>query len=174
VDPPNPPAGGTGPADPSADPEVLDAEVVDEDTPASAPAPEPQKPKRTRAPKDPTPEPEIPDWVPRAEWDAFDASRQRGKGKASWTPTARVMALRTLADLKTAGEDLGAVLRASVVGGWSGLFPQRRGGQAALPLGGRAARTASRDDTDDLLRAAEEADPGAVARAAAAVFGGGR
>lgn len=131
--PPNPPAGGThvGPtAGPrgtqTPEPEVLDVEVLEPEV-VEDPAP---KPKRTRAPKDPTPEPEIPAWVPRAEWDAFDTSRQRGKGKATWTPTARTMALRTLAELRASGEDPAAVLRASVVGGWSGLFPVKRGGSA--------------------------------------------
>lgn len=135
---------------------VLDAEIVD-DAPAA-------KPKRTRAPKDSTPEPEIPEWVPADAWAAFDDSRRRGKAKATWTANARGLALAKLARLRDEGNDPREVLEQSVLNGYPGLWPVRRGGgQSALPLSGRAsvreARAHQRSGADlfeEALQAAEQ------------------
>ncbi len=62
----------------------------------------------------------LPDWVPKAEWEAFDEMRKATGHKM--TDKARVIAIRELDKLRSAGNDPAAVLNQSTMKSWRGLF----------------------------------------------------
>jgi hypothetical protein len=64
---------------------------------------------------------DLPDWVPREEWDGFKAMRARQKKPL--TLRAEQMALADLEKLRAEGNDPAAVLRQSEFKCWLGLFP---------------------------------------------------
>lgn len=110
-----------------------------------------------------------PAFVALEVWDGFIAMRRT----KNWPLTERALVLLTndLARWHAAGHDVNPLLdEASLKTYRAPVDPDKRFSSG----NGTAKRPAQRDDTDDLLRRAEERDPGSVARATAAVFGGGR
>lgn len=75
---------------------------------------------------------EIPEWMPAQPWEDFVAMR-RAKGKrAPFTVAAAKGIVRELEKFREQGHDPAAVLQASVMNGWSGVFaPGGRNGAAA-------------------------------------------
>ena len=65
--------------------------------------------------------PEIPDWIPVDEWNAFIEMRKR-KGRGSPTERAISIIIRKLEKWKDEGEPPGAVLDQSTEGQWTGVF----------------------------------------------------
>jgi uncharacterized protein YdaU (DUF1376 family) len=62
----------------------------------------------------------LPEWLPLDDWnDYLDARNKRGK-KA--TNRAKQLVIIKLHELRTSGNDPGAVLRESIVNGWTGVF----------------------------------------------------
>ena len=68
----------------------------------------------------------LPDWLPIEPWDAFVAMRKAKGRRAPFTDEARAGIIRELGKLHEAGHDVSVVLNASVVNGWSGVFPPKR------------------------------------------------
>lgn len=64
--------------------------------------------------------PDLPNWLPIPEWEAFVADRK--ERRKALTSRATEMAITTLAELREMGQDLAAVLNQSIANGWSGLF----------------------------------------------------
>lgn len=62
----------------------------------------------------------LPEWLPAEAWNDWHEHRSAGKG---WTPKARELSLRTLAELREAGNDPRRVIEQSIERGWTGLFP---------------------------------------------------
>lgn len=63
----------------------------------------------------------LPDWVPTEEWKGYLEMRRKIKKAA--TPHAMRLAVKSLENLKTAGNDPRAVLEQSIMNSWQGLFP---------------------------------------------------
>lgn len=62
----------------------------------------------------------LPDWLPLNDWsDYLDARSKRGK-KAN--NRAKQLVIIKLDELRTSGNDPGAVLRESILNGWTGVF----------------------------------------------------
>lgn len=71
----------------------------------------------------------LPEWVPEEDWADFVGMRQ--EIKKPLTDRAKTLAVKTLGELKNAGNEPSAVLRQSILNSWSGLFevknkPQRK------------------------------------------------
>lgn len=71
----------------------------------------------------------LPEWVPEEDWVDFVGMRH--EIKKPLTDRAMTLAVKTLGELKNAGNEPSAVLRQSVLNSWSGLFevknkPQRK------------------------------------------------
>ena len=66
----------------------------------------------------------LPDWIPRADWDAWIEMRKAIRK----TPTIHAMrlAVTELQKLRDSGDDPGAVLRRSILNSWAGVFPLTR------------------------------------------------
>lgn len=77
--------------------------------------PPPKRPKREK------PRLEIPDWLEAEVWALWDGFRVKKSGKG-WTAEAQALSLRTLATLRTAGNEPRAVIEQSIERGWTGLF----------------------------------------------------
>lgn len=65
----------------------------------------------------------LPEWLPVAQWEAFVAMRKAKGKRAPFTDAAKAGILRELDKLRKEGHDPAAVLEASVINGWSGVFP---------------------------------------------------
>ncbi|GKS91197.1 hypothetical protein [Acidovorax sp. SUPP2539] len=76
---------------------------------------------------------EIPEWMPAQPWEDF-VSMRRAKGKrAPFTVAAAKGIVRELEKFREQGHDPAAVLQASVMNGWSGVFAP--GGRNGAPAG---------------------------------------
>lgn len=64
---------------------------------------------------------ELPEWVPKMQWDAWIESRT--KSRKAPTPFAKRMAVSKLEQLHEQGHHPAAVLAQSAFNGWAGLFP---------------------------------------------------
>lgn len=80
----------------------------------------------------------LPDWLPVNEWKSFLDHRKALRKKM--TPHAQELAIKTLEALRTAGQDVAAVLNQSIERGWQGLFevsngiaPPKQGSKVAVP-----------------------------------------
>lgn len=96
--------------------------------------------------------PDLPTGASEQQWSDYVEMRQKmakGPKGRPWSVSTARKAIEKLHALAAAGNDPGAVLDQSVLEGWQGLFPIRRGG------GGRF----QRDDPDDFptVRATERA-----------------
>ena len=74
----------------------------------------------------------VPDWIPQADWQAFEDSRK--KLRKPMTDHAKSLVLAELGKLRVAGHDPAAVLAQSVRKGWLDVFPlkdapQRQAGE---------------------------------------------
>lgn len=67
----------------------------------------------------------LPDCISREAWRDWCEYRAKGKERAKWTPLAATKAIALLARADAAGHDTAAIMERSIVGGWSGLFPDR-------------------------------------------------
>lgn len=63
---------------------------------------------------------ELPDWLPKDDWDAFLAFRKEVKSEMG--PVGISRAINRLSEFRDDGEDISAVLNQSIVNGWKGLF----------------------------------------------------
>ena len=63
-----------------------------------------------------------PEWVPADKWAAFVAMRKAKGSRAPFTEAAREGIIAALDKLRADGHNVGEVLQASVVNGWSGVF----------------------------------------------------
>lgn len=99
--------------------------------------------KRPRAPAR-VPASELPDWIPKAEWDAFLEMRKRIKK----VPTDHALGLlvKELEKLKAAGHTPAAVLDQSTVNSWAGVFALKGDRAGGKPKTGVNRRTF--DDID--------------------------
>ena len=70
-----------------------------------------------------------PEWMPADKWEAFTLMRKAKGSRAPFTEAARDGIVATLDKMRADGHDIGQVLQASVVNGWSGVFAPK----AALP-----------------------------------------
>ncbi|MCM2543889.1 helix-turn-helix domain-containing protein [Burkholderia glumae] len=68
---------------------------------------------------------ELPDWLPVSAWQDWCEHREAKEGDklAPWTIGAAKASINCLAKLRDAGHDPAAVIEASVLRGWTGLFP---------------------------------------------------
>jgi hypothetical protein len=89
----------------------------------------------------------LPDWIPAEQWAAFIAMRNAKGKRAPFTDAARDGVVAELAKLKRDGHNPGDVLTASVVNGWSGVFPPKTVRGAAEP----AWRTEQRERNEAFL-----------------------
>lgn len=78
---------------------------------------------------------EIPDWLPKPEWDEFVAMRRLKGKRAPFTEAAAKGIVSEVEKLRSAGHDPAAVLRQSVMNGWSGVFAVKPGGPAQAKAG---------------------------------------
>jgi hypothetical protein len=78
---------------------------------------------------------ELPDWVPADAWGAFTEMRRATPRKA-FTDRAKKGIVEELEKLKAQGHDPTACLMASVVNGWTDVYPPRHsgGGSSAKPI----------------------------------------
>jgi len=76
----------------------------------------------------------LPEWVPEEEWDDFVCMRQ--EIKKPLTDRAKTLAVKTLGELKNAGNEPSAVLKQSVLNSWSGLFEVKNRAQRKLQVVG--------------------------------------
>jgi hypothetical protein len=91
-----------------------------------------QMPPNHKEPKRTIKEPDVlPDWVPREDWDAFVEMRKAighpltGEGKKR--------AVKELSKLREQGNDPAAVLNASILNSWRGLFPLKANAVRGTP-----------------------------------------
>lgn len=95
-------------------------------TDAPLPSPSPVQKKETeqdtslRSVVAAKPKVEIPEWIPRPQWDAF--IEMRGKTKAKPTEHGILLLIAKLRKMR-ATEDIGAVLDQSTMHNWKGVFP---------------------------------------------------
>ena len=85
----------------------------------------------------------LPDWLPRTEWEAYLAMRQRIRKPA--TARAIELLLNKLDAMRAAGHPPGKVLDQSIENGWTGIFPLKPQGPGGGG-GGRRAITEARND----------------------------
>lgn len=62
----------------------------------------------------------LPDWIPADAWSAYEESRRRMR--KPMTARARELAIAKLDEIRGKGHDVRAVIEASVLNGWTGLF----------------------------------------------------
>jgi len=62
----------------------------------------------------------LPDWIPGELWTAYE--EQRRKQRRALTNSARQFNLRSLDKLRTAGEDVQAIMERTIERGWQGFF----------------------------------------------------
>lgn len=71
--------------------------------------------------------PSLPDWIPTDAWIAFVDMRKSLGAKGKLTAHAATLIVRDLEKLANEGHDVRAVLEASVVNNWRGVFPLKNG-----------------------------------------------
>ena len=81
----------------------------------------PSEPSEPNLPKEPLTPLVIPDWIPSEPWEAY--LRHRKHKRAKVTPEAAEGLIEKLSEFKKQGEDVTAILKQSVINGWTGLFP---------------------------------------------------
>jgi hypothetical protein len=69
---------------------------------------------------------ELPDWLPKKEWNDYLKMRQRIRKPA--TAEAMKLAIAELEKLRAAGNDPKAVLEHSILNSWQGIFEPKKGG----------------------------------------------
>lgn len=74
---------------------------------------------------------EKPEWIPAEPWSDFVAMRRAKGQRAPFTVAAAKGIVGDLQALKAEGQDAGAVLRQSVINGWSGVFAVKPNSPAA-------------------------------------------
>ena len=74
---------------------------------------------------------EIPDWIPLQSWEAYLKHRKLKRAKV--TPEAAHGLIEKLLEFKKQGEDITAILKQSVINGWTGLFPIGKGNGRPTP-----------------------------------------
>lgn len=67
---------------------------------------------------------ELPSWLPLPEWEGYIA--MRAKMRKSMTPRAIDLRIKELDEMRSAGENIGAVLDQSTMNNWIGVFPVRQ------------------------------------------------
>ena len=72
---------------------------------------------------------EFPEWLPKDVWEQY--VDHRFELRKPLTIKARDAAIRTLEKLRNEGNDPAEVMEASIVSGWAGLFPVKKGKGAA-------------------------------------------
>jgi hypothetical protein len=77
---------------------------------------------------------EVPDWVPRAEWDSF--VEMRTKLKSPLTNRGKTLALAALVKLKAEGHDPRSVIDEAVLKGWKSFYAPKTSPAAANPWDG--------------------------------------
>lgn len=85
--------------------------------------------------KPPNPPLELPSWLPKTEWGEFVAMRKAKGKRAPFTDAAARGVIDAVGRLRDVGNDPAAVLRQSVVNGWSGVFELK--GPATAGIGRR-------------------------------------
>ena len=85
--------------------------------------------KKDKTPTSRVPSWKPPEWMPADKWEAFTLMRKAKGSRAPFTEAARDGIVATLDKMRADGHDIGQVLQASVVNGWSGVFAPK----AALP-----------------------------------------
>lgn len=63
----------------------------------------------------------LPDWLPLPEWEGYVAMRKTMK--KVMTPRAVTLRLAELEQMRSEGQDIGAVLDQSTANNWIGVFP---------------------------------------------------
>jgi hypothetical protein len=72
----------------------------------------------------------LPAWLPDDAWADWCHHRV-GLSRKGWTHAAAVRCIRDLERYRDTGDDPRAVIDQSIAGGWTGLFPLKRGRGAA-------------------------------------------
>lgn len=90
-----------------------------------------------KPPKAPQGAVDVPEWIPAKPWGEFVEMRRAKGQRTPFTVGAAKGIVAKLAELQTAGQDVGAVLAQSTINGWADVFPVRepKGGK---PAGGEA------------------------------------
>jgi hypothetical protein len=68
---------------------------------------------------------EIPEWVPKSNWDSFVEMRK--KGKSPFTDQAQRLAISALSKLRDEGYAPAALIDAAVLNGWKSFYPPKPG-----------------------------------------------
>lgn len=87
--------------------------------------PEEVKARKRAAPAPKKPSFEVPDWIPKAEWDAFVEMRremERGPKKIPFTVGAAKGIISELEKHRAGGHDIGAILMKSAINSYRGVF----------------------------------------------------
>ena len=98
----------------------LPLSVTNVELPTPTPTPIPNK--GVQGGKPPNPPLELPSWLPKTEWGEFVAMRKAKGKRAPFTDAAARGVIDAVGRLRDVGNDPAAVLRQSVVNGWSGVF----------------------------------------------------
>ena len=114
------------------------ANAQQSDAPSQSQSQEKEKPPATRVPLWSPPH-----WIPLESWLAFVAMRKAKGRRAPFTDAARDGVVAALEILRSCGHDIGDVLQASVVNGWSGVFAPR-----VVPI----SKNSQPADLDDMFR----------------------
>jgi hypothetical protein len=91
------------------------------------------KPRRRVAPLEMLPAIDLPEWLPAVAWRSYlgaRASMRKPMGR-----DAQEIALKKLAHFRSEGHDVEAILEASVMNGWKGLFAPKEARQASASVG---------------------------------------
>lgn len=70
---------------------------------------------------------ELPDWIPKIQWDAWIEARTKKRNPP--TIFAKRLAIAKLDELRAGGHNPAQVLAQSAFNGWAGLFPMKGNGQ---------------------------------------------
>lgn len=70
----------------------------------------------------------LPEWLPAEAWERLATFRMEleAEGGAPWTQTLADVTLLTLEQRRAEGHDPVACINASILGGWSGIYPPRK------------------------------------------------
>lgn len=85
----------------------------------TAPARGPSTNVRGRVPRETAPAPQYPDWLDRAQFDAWIETRPA----RARSPAAIAAALKKLEVLKASGHEPNTIVSTSLANGWQGIFP---------------------------------------------------
>jgi uncharacterized protein YdaU (DUF1376 family) len=82
-----------------------------------------QKPENKKKGRRETETVELPDWIPRSQWDAWiEARTKRRNPPTNW---AKQLAVRKLEVMREEGHSVALILANSAFNGWAGLFPPK-------------------------------------------------